>query len=264
MTRTSVTFLGTGTAFNQDGRASQAFLVRSDSGTPFLVDAGPTMMVHLMREGAGYADVDRLFLTHLHGDHVAGWPFLLLHMVILERRERPFDVYGPPGTRELLEDLARLCYADVLELQRFEVRYHELEVAVRSGLAVGEGLSLDTLPMRHHPSSIGLRFRVPCTEGERVIGVTGDTGWCDGLEQLARGCDLLLLECTSVDPLVDSHVSLTELRERAGRLESRQVVLVHLTDAVARSLSIDPIPRVATAFDGMEWEIGGHRPADGE
>ncbi|HXV76470.1 MAG TPA: MBL fold metallo-hydrolase, partial [Candidatus Polarisedimenticolaceae bacterium] len=92
MDRSSVRFLGTGTAFNHAGRRSQSFLVRAAGQSPFLVDAGPTVMVPLMQEGSAYDEIDRLFVTHLHGDHTAGWPFLLLHLVILARRRRPFDV----------------------------------------------------------------------------------------------------------------------------------------------------------------------------
>jgi ribonuclease BN (tRNA processing enzyme) len=230
-------------------------LVRPPGGSPFLVDAGPTMMVALMQEGAGHADIDRLFLTHLHGDHTAGWPFLLLHLMILQQRTRPFDVFGPVGTREVLEGLAGLCYGDLFDVRRFDLRYHELEVDEVLGIAAGEGVSLDTVPMQHHTSSIGLRFHISGPAGPHVLAVSGDTGWCDNLERLARGCHMILLECTSVEPLIDTHLSLVELREKVDRLGADRIVLVHLTDQVAQQLAIDPIARVDPATDGMSLEM---------
>lgn len=255
MNRAKIIFLGTGTAFNHDGRGSQSVLVEPPLGTPFLIDAGPTVMAVLMREGLDCEVIDRLFLTHLHGDHIAGFPFLLLHFVFLHRRTRPFEVYGPPGTRRRLEGLMRLCYGDVMDRQRFEVRYHELEVRETLGRGVGPGLELDLFPMKHHASSIGLRFRLSDVEAPDAfapsIAVSGDTGWCDGLEALTRGTNLLILECSSLRSEVEVHLSLEEIRRGAGRLGSERIVLVHLTDEVAEALAIDPIPRVSAAHDGM-------------
>jgi ribonuclease BN (tRNA processing enzyme) len=100
-----------------------------------------------------------------------------------------------------------------------------------------------------------LRFRLAGADSSeassRTIGVSGDTGWCDRLERLARGSDVLILECTSRRAEAEVHLSLDEIRRNAGRLAAERIVLVHLTDEVAEALAIDPIPRVSAAHDGM-------------
>ncbi len=251
MDPTRVRFLGTGTAFNHDGRGSQSVWVEPARGAPFLVDAGPTLMSVLMREGIDCAPVERLFLTHLHGDHVAGWPFLMLHFVLLARRARPFEIIGPRGTAHTTQGLARLCYRETSEEQAFQVRYRELDVREATGIDAGPDLSFDVLPMRHHASSIGYRFHLGSASGARSVAVSGDTGWCENLERLADGTDLLILECSSSADELEGHLSLRQIRERIDRLRAKQVVLVHLTDEVAGRLAIDPLPRVTAAHDGM-------------
>ena len=249
MDRPQLHFLGTGTAFHTDGRGSQCILVQpAPPAPPFLVDLGPTAMAAVMRMSVKLDRLDRLFITHLHGDHVAGWPFLLLHLNFVERRSRALDVHGPKGVRDCLEGLMRLCYRDIMENTGlgFEIRYHEIPVTPSRGVD-GGALTFDVLPMDHHPSSIGYRFDL----GGPTLGVTGDTRWCANLEALARGSNVLLLECTSMTRVEQAHVSLEEIRERIDSLGDGQVVLVHLTDEVAAELAADPIPRVSASHDGM-------------
>ena len=213
-----------------------------------LVDVGPTALMGFARAGLSCEPVDRLFLTHLHGYHTAGWPFLLLQLGLLHDRSRRFVVHGPPGSRECLEGLERCCYPDLADRRRFEIEFEEIPVARGRGRAEPGGPSYEVFPMRHHPSSIGLSFGAP---GAR-IGVSGDTAWGPELVGLAAESDLLVLECSSVAPLASpGHVSLAELRERRNELACDRVVLVHLPDAVSVTLAREPIPGVSAAFDGM-------------
>lgn len=253
MSVSRILFLGTGTAFHHDGRGSQAILVEPDRTPPFLVDLGPTGMSAMMRFGVRYDALDRLFVTHLHGDHIAGWPFLLLNLNFLVGRSRPLAVYGPPGLRECLEGLTRLCYREILQNGKlsFPVHYRELPVQEASGLDAGCGLSFDVVPMEHHASSLGYRFEF----GGKSVAVTGDTRWCAGLERLARHSDVLVVECTSREDRTHPHVSLQDIRERIAELECSEVVLVHLTDEVASDLAADPIARVTAAYDGMNYKL---------
>jgi ribonuclease BN (tRNA processing enzyme) len=244
-----VRFLGTGTAFNSDGRGSQAIMVRPAAASPFLVDIGPTALQAMARLDIERSAIDRLFLTHLHGDHTAGWPFLLLHQLFVAGRRRPFHVHGPEGARERLEALALHCYGELLERREFDLHYHEFPAEERAGVDGRQGMAFDILPMRHHQSSVGLRFRMPGL----TLAVSGDTGWCENLERLGDGCDLLILECTSARKESETHLCLDEIRANRERLGRCQVILVHLTDDVAQELALDPIPMLFAAHDGMIW-----------
>ena len=245
-------FLGSGDAFNRDGRGSQAIWVESDGRAPFLVDLGPTAMAAVRRDGLDYRRLSHVLITHLHGDHVAGWPFLALNLALLERTRDSLAVVGPAGVRICCERLLDACYGNLLDDSGWAVVWHEIPVAPTDGLRLDDLPLLDIVPVDHHPTSIG--YRVHLDDG--VVGITGDTRWCAGVEALAKGCEVVILECSSVEPVELPHVSLAELRARRDRLEAPRIVINHLTDAVAAALAADPIPGVLPAHDGLAVPFG--------
>jgi len=253
-TRTKIQFLGTGDAFNTDGRGSQCIWVQPRQGPQFLVDAGPTALAAMGRHRVDPGRIGAIFFTHLHGDHIAGWPFLLLHAKFIARRTAPLAVVGPKGSRNRLGVLAGSCYEEITSpgTLPFRVRFAELPVRRRAGWRSPLGFDVDVVPMDHHPSSIGFRFHL----SGATIAVTGDTRWCTGLEELSADSDLLVLECTCLRKPDYAHVSLEELRSGIERLRARRIVLTHLSNEVARALKRRPLPGVTAAEDGMILRIG--------
>lgn len=251
--KTKIVLVGTGNAFNTDGRGSQCVWIEPPGGPPFLVDAGPTALQGLQSARLDPGRLEAAFFTHLHGDHIAGWPFLLLHGLFVARRSRPIRVMGPRGTRRRLENLANSCYEDLVPQKKlaFELLHTELPIRKRVGLESQLGFTFDTVPLQHHPTSMGYRFKLPGS----TIGVSGDTRWCPALEELSEGCDLLVLECTCLTKPDYAHVSLEEVRAGLPRLHARRIVLVHLSDEVARAHAKRPMSRVIAAEDGMMLRV---------
>src|SRR3989454_3430516 len=92
-----VTVLGSGDAFGSGGRLQSADLVEPPRHT-FLLDCGPTILQAFKQTGRDPGAVDFVLLSHLHGDHFGGLPFLFMEYRFEEPRSRPLAVYGPPGT----------------------------------------------------------------------------------------------------------------------------------------------------------------------
>jgi ribonuclease BN (tRNA processing enzyme) len=246
-----VVALGSGDAFSSAGRGNTCWLV--EDGAPLcVVDFGPTALVALRRLGRDPQELRAVHFTHLHGDHIAGWPFLLIDAVYRGRRSEPLAVTGPPGTRDRLQALWAACYADAAAKELpFAVDFRELAPGESTEIC---GRRIEALGALHQrPPHVALSLRLHGPAG--VLAFTGDTGPHPGLAALARGARLLCAECTdlrtppspaagaSADYPAESgrrHLSWDDLRDLLPALGIPRIALGHLgSEARAAARSIE-------------------------
>src|SRR5690242_10684844 len=113
-----VTFLGSGDAFGSGGRFNTCFFVETGSGN-FLIDCGASSLIAIRKFGVDPNTISTIFISHLHGDHFGGLPFLLLDAQFYSKREAPLTLVGPPGFRERLAQAMELFFPGSLTKQRF-------------------------------------------------------------------------------------------------------------------------------------------------
>ena len=255
-----VVALGSADAFFSAARGSTAWLV--DDGAPLCaVDLGPTALLALRRLGRDPQDLRAVHFTHLHGDHIAGWPFLLVDAVYRARRDDPLAVTGPPGTRDRLQALWAACYADAAAKELpFPLEVCELEPGRAAEVC---GRRVEALRAQHQrPPHVALSRRLHGPAG--VLAFTGDTGPHAGLGELARDAALLCAECTDLRPPEQAssgaaadypagagrrHLSWDDLRAHLPTLGVRRIALGHLgaesrasaarIEAEARALGVE-------------------------
>ncbi|HUG06755.1 MAG TPA: MBL fold metallo-hydrolase, partial [Candidatus Limnocylindria bacterium] len=122
---TRVRFIGSGDSFGSGGRFQTCILVDAD-GYRFLIDCGATSLVALKRSGVDPGSIDAVLLTHFHGDHSGGVPYLILDGQF-GKRERPLLIAGPPGVRERMTAVFEAALPTSSRTkQRFGVSYLEL------------------------------------------------------------------------------------------------------------------------------------------
>jgi ribonuclease BN (tRNA processing enzyme) len=215
--------LGAGDAFNAAGRCHTAFLFETSS-TRFLIECGPTAPLGLKRQGLTSADVDTVLVSHLHGDHFGGIPFLLLECVFETPRKGPLTVVGPPHTRGRIEDLYRSLYKE-LSARELPFEYRCIEVQSDEHTRVGE---IDIVPFRtpHQKSELSLGFRVGIDA--KTILYSGDTGWSEELVMQSQGVDLFICECSYFDTRVNFHLDYPRLAANHHRFGCRRLLLTHI------------------------------------
>jgi ribonuclease BN (tRNA processing enzyme) len=220
-----VTCLGTGDAFFGGGRGHSALLV-DDGGGRILVDCGASVPLALKRLGVPAASIDAVVFTHLHGDHTAGFPFLILGGMYDERRTRPLLVAGPPRTERHTEALFRALYPDIVSERPFAIEYREL---APGGTLEAAGRRLAAFPAHHMGGEwTALAWRIE-SEG-KVLAVSGDTGPAAPLAGIAAGADLFVCECTMAGGAAyDKHMSVADVARLRPSWTARRVVLTHFS-----------------------------------
>jgi ribonuclease BN (tRNA processing enzyme) len=242
-----VTFLGSGDAFGSGGRMNACILVEADEAR-FLLDFGASSLIAMRRHGVDPNDIDAILISHLHGDHFGGIPFLVLDSQFVTKRTDPLTIAGPPGTKERIERTMEVFYpGSSYSDHGFELDTVEMEPGASRRLG-----SIQVTPyLVSHPSGappFALRIEI---DG-KVIAYTGDTEWTDSLVEAGRGADLLIAEAYFYDREVAHHLDYRTLAAHLDAIGPKRLVITHMSDemlARADSLGCD------FAEDGKSIEL---------
>jgi ribonuclease BN (tRNA processing enzyme) len=238
-----VTVLGAGDAFGSGGRRQSSYLVSAPSGA-FLMDAGPTVLAGLKDAGHLTSEIDFVLLSHLHGDHFGGLPFMIMEYLYERPRDRELLIAGPAGTEQRVMDLFRVMYKEAAARPpTFPIRFQTL-VADENVTIGGVAIEPFAVPHQEHEPSLALKIR---TDGKTLL-YSGDSGWTEEFVHRTADVDLFLCECCYWDTKVDFHINYPQFAKNRGRIRARRVVLSHLGREVLEKL--DQI-KEECARDGM-------------
>jgi ribonuclease BN (tRNA processing enzyme) len=211
-----------------------------------VIDCGATSLVAMKRAGVDPSEIGTIAISHLHGDHFGGLPFLILDGQF-SRRELPLTIVGPPGIEaRTLVAMEALFPGSSTVQRRFPVQFVELQE--REARTVGACL-ISPRVAEHASGAPSYSLRIEY--GGRSIAYSGDTEWIEALEDLVRGADVFICEAYYFDKKVKFHLDYATLLEHRGELECARIVLTHM--------SADMLGRADLAFeqayDGLIIEI---------
>lgn len=298
----TVTFLGTSAAWPSAQRNVSSTAIKW-GGEVLLFDCGEGTQRQLQRSELSYMAVGKIFITHLHGDHHYGLPGLLKTMQLNERTE-PLDIIGPPGLRDLMNVYGRIASVKgtfdvrVTELEDsgsladgiYSVQARKLHHGVynlgyafmepdRPGrfdkpkaleLGVPEGPLFrrlqqgETVRTPDGKTVAPEDVLGPARKGRKIV-ITGDTGPCEALIELAQDADLLVSEATYCQDLAEKaveygHMTAAQAADMARRAGVQRLVLTHVSprytdDAQHLAEAKAVFPEVAVARDHWSVEV---------
>lgn len=243
-----VKFLGSGDAFGSGGRLNTCFLVERERGR-FLIDCGASAMISLRRFEVDPNTIDFILISHLHGDHFGGLPFLLLDAQLVSRRKRPLRIMGPRGLPARLEAASEALFPGSWKKER-AFALELIEIDPGTSAAAASGVMVTAFEVVHPSGAPSLALRIAC-DG-RVIAYTGDTEWTDVLLEVGREADLLIAECYTREREVPYHLSYRTWREKAPSVGAKRLILTHVS-----SVMLDALAEIAfeAAHDRLEVEL---------
>lgn len=239
----SVRFVGSGDSFGSGGRFQTCILVDAP-GIRFTIDFGASSLIALAQQSIEHNSIDTLLVTHLHGDHCGGVPFLLIDAMLGARRTRPLTIAGPKELRARMRAMLDVLFpgSDVMA-PRFPLEYVEMEPGRPH--RVGD-LVVTPQPARHTGQTNPTALRVEVAG--KVIAYTGDGEWTDDLAKIGTGADLVIAECYSYEKPIKWHLNYPELHEHLRDFGAKRVILTHMgREMLAHA---DDVPEEC-AYDGM-------------
>jgi ribonuclease BN (tRNA processing enzyme) len=227
-----VTFVGSGDAFAGGGRFQACLHLEADDAQPLLIDCGATTLIALKRLNIEPAGIGYIALSHLHGDHFAGLPWLILDGQFA-KRTKPLIVAGPQGTEERVNQTFESLYPGASVAERpFETEY--VEYTERVPFTLGPA-RITAYPVLHSAGTNPHALRVEY--GGKTIAFSGDTEWTDALIDASNHADLFVCECNFFDKKAPGHLDYQTLKHHRSDLTAHRIVITHMSEDVLGRLA---------------------------
>ncbi len=250
--------LGSGTAVPHPQRSSSGYWLETSNGL-LLLDCSASAVHRMAQENLDWANLDAIWISHFHLDHVGGLaPFLFGMKNAPETRERrkPLRIFGAIGLKKLLERFDKAngykLFAQSFPLEIIEVKpLEKFEI-----LPETEAVALET---PHTEESLAISIT---NANDKTIVYTADTGFTKEIGTFAGGADLLVMECSFFkEKPVETHLKLDEAIYLMRYAKPKRVVLTHFyaewdaIDFEKEVVKLSPMCEVIEAKDGLRLQI---------
>src|SRR6185436_14081980 len=245
-----LTIIGSGDAFGSGGRFNTCFHLAVGERR-LLIDCGATTHTALRVRNIDSNTIDAVILSHLHGDHFGGIPFLMIDGQYLSRRERPLLFAGPPGTSERINAALEVFFAGSSRTKwRFPWSVTEIPVGAPTDIL---GLNVVSAEVIHFSGAPSTALRI--SDGKKTLAYSGDTQWTDALLPIAAGADLFIVECYDYDRELTGHLNWMTIKARLADFAASRVMVTHMNGSVLSRLDELRQAGVLIAEDGLALDL---------
>lgn len=214
-----IEFLGVGGAMNTSS-ISTSFLINDK----VLIDAPPAIPSVLYKNNKELCNIEKIFITHLHGDHYFGLPFLLLEYYLVGR-DMELSIYGDEKLEENVRKLINLAYPDIdydAVIKKGMVKYYP--IINHEIINLTEDVKIEPIKSKHTDVET---FGFIVEDKEIRAYYSADSEWFEEMNKCIEKVDYVILDGSLQEVTLPGHMSLNRIEEIARNYKNKKFFVVH-------------------------------------
>jgi len=215
-----ITILGSGTAAPRINRNMAGYLLEANN-KKILFDSGPGTIRQLLKLKINLLNIDDIFYTHLHNDHINDLPAIIWSNNYGVLRKKALNLHGPKGFKKYF----RILMKKLLKPTKLYYDINVNQMWKNSIINIEEGIIIKSIKSKHTDSSVSYRIE----HNNKSIVYSGDTDYSKEIIEISKNADLLVLECSFPDnKKMENHLTPSLCGKIATKANVKKLVLTHL------------------------------------
>lgn len=211
-----------------------------------MVDMPNGTLKQLMRTGHEPKNINKILITHLHGDHTADIPFFLMYLYKFNEMNRITYIIGPNGLKNKISLMFESYCYHLDKIEQF-IKFIELnpnEVLENTDI----GYKIEAIPVSHGYIENPYGYII-----DDKLGFSGDSMLCEGVEKITEKSEILVADCSNIEGTI-AHMGIDNLKYLSEKY-NRKIITTHIKDKTREELNRLQLPNIISKEDGYKIKI---------
>lgn len=211
-----------------------------------MVDMPNGTLKQLMRTNHEPKNIDKILVTHLHGDHTADIPFFLMYLYKFNELDRITYIIGPVGIKNKISLMFESYSFHFEKIEKF-IKFVEVnlnEIIKNDNI----GYKIQVVPVSHGYIENAYGYII-----NDKLGISGDCMLCEGVEKIAEQSEILIADCSNIEGTI-AHMGIDNLKYLSEKY-NRKIITTHLKDKTREELKKLNLPNIISKEDGYKTKI---------
>jgi len=211
-----------------------------------MVDMPNGTLKQLLRTGHDPKKINKILITHLHGDHTADIPFFLMYLYKFNEMDRITYIIGPSGLKNKISLMFESYCYHLDKIEQF-IKFIELnpnEVLENTDI----GYKIEAIPVSHGYIENPYGYII-----DDKLGFSGDSMLCEGVEKITEKSEIVVADCSNIEGTI-AHMGIDNLKYLSEKY-NRKIITTHIKDKTREELNRLELPNIISKEDGYKMKI---------
>ncbi len=195
-----------------------------------LIDMGNGIIKKLKLTNHKLDNIENCFITHLHGDHFADIPFLMLDR-FFHKTENPIHIYGPKGIEETVKQLFDILFPGDYERVNEIANVKFIELESKQQIEIEKKMIVNILEVEHGKCNPAYGFIIE--KDNQKLGFSGDSTYCETISEIVKKSDVSILDMSAVDSN-KNHMGLEDIIKITENYPNKKIATTHMQEGVRK------------------------------